>query len=82
MAKPLRQHFDRESNIEIARALAEVKPNGDASGALKDAVECLLVDLWSGIPLLDKDIEMLLAGTWVGENLSSMKAHHVAVDDA
>jgi hypothetical protein len=77
-AKPLRQHFDRGSNIEIARALAEVRPNGDASSDLKAAVECLLVDLWSGMPLLDNDIEVLLDGTWPGELLRTMKEHHEA----
>ena len=73
-----RQCFDRESAVEIARALAEVKPNGDAPLSLEDAVRCLLVDLWSGIPLLDNDIEALLAGSWAGDILGRMKTHHEA----
>ena len=74
----LRQHFDRESNIAIARALAEVKSNTDAPRDLEDAVRCLLVDLWSGVPLLDNDIEALLTESWAGELLRRMKAHHEA----
>jgi hypothetical protein len=76
--KPLRQHFDRESNFEIAKVLAEVEPACDAPGGPDDAVRCLLVDLWSGRPLLDDEIEVLLAGTWTGELLRRMREHHEA----
>jgi hypothetical protein len=76
--KPLREHFDGESNFEIARALAEVKPTSDAPDGLEDAVRCLLLDLWSGMPLLDKEIEALLTGSWAGELLGRMKARHEA----
>ena len=73
-----RQQFDRESAVEIARALSEVTPHDDSSGPLEEAVRCLLVDLWSGIPLLDRDIEEPLAGTWAGDILRRMKEHHQA----
>lgn len=53
------QLLDRESAIEIAKALAGVSRNHDP---MEDAVRCLLVDLWSGIPLLDRDITALGAG--------------------
>lgn len=74
--QPLRQHFDREANFEIARALAGVKPTADVPGNLEDAVRCILVDLWSGMPLLDNEIEAVLVGSWAGELLSKMKARH------
>jgi hypothetical protein len=76
--KPLRQYFDRENSIEIAAALAEVKMNDDASGGRKAAVECLLVDLWSGMPFLDNELEKILVETWAGQILGRMKAHHKA----
>jgi hypothetical protein len=45
---------------------------------MEDAVRCLLVDLWSGIPLLDRDIAALLAGSWAGDILQMMNEHHEA----
>ena len=72
------QRLDRESVIEIAKALAEVSRNHDTPGAMEDAVRCLLVDLWSGIPLLDRDIAALLTGSWAGDILHMMNEHHEA----
>ncbi len=74
--QPPRQHFDRESSIEIARALSRVTPDDNALVSLEKAVRCLLFDLWSGIPVLDKDLEVLLAGSWAGDVLRRMKEHH------
>ncbi len=77
-SQPPRQHLDRETAIEIARALAGIKPDGNALRPLDDAVRCILFDLWSGIPLLDKEIEIFLAGSWAGSVLDRMKKHHEA----
>ena len=68
------QRLDRESAIEIAKALAAVSRNH----AMEDAVRCLLVDLWSGIPFLDRDIATLLDGSWAGNILHMMIKHHEA----
>ena len=73
--KPI-QYFDRETNIEIARALAEIKPTDDPTRDVEDAVRYLLVELWSGMPLLDREIEVMIVGTWAGEILGQMKAHY------
>ena len=75
--RPL-QKFNRESVIEIARALAEVTPDICPTISLEDAVKCLIIDLWSGLPFLDKEVEDLLAGTWSGNILQDMKSHHEA----
>jgi hypothetical protein len=84
--KPLRRHFDRESQIEIARVLAELKPNHDdlrdPLWGQEDAVRCILCDLWSNSPLLDREIEALLAGTWAGGLLRRMKEHREARETA
>jgi len=32
--------------------------------------------LWSGIAFFDNEIEKILVGTWAGEILGRMKAHH------
>lgn len=73
-----RQHFERESVIEIAKALALVTPATNQALALEPAVRCLLFDLWSGVSLLDNEIESLLDGTWAGGVLARMKEHHRA----
>ncbi len=80
--QPLRQHFDRESSIEIARALSRVTPDDNALLSLEQAVRCLLFDLWSGIPVIDKDLEVLLTGSWAGDVLRRMKEHHEALQAA
>ncbi len=72
--QPPREHFDRESAVEIARALAKVAPAGHDDEALEEAVRCLLFDLVGG-PLFDKDIEVLLTGTWAGDVLSGMREY-------
>lgn len=52
--QPPRHAFDRESVVEIARALAEVEPIPGDLEKMEDAVRCLLVDLWSGLPSFDQ----------------------------
>lgn len=70
--------YDHDSVLEITRALAEVKPSGETLMQMEAAVRCLLFDLWSGIPIFDKAIEDLLAGTWAGDVLCRMKEHYEA----
>lgn len=76
--KPARQQFERESAIEIAKALAAVTAAPDQALALEPVVRCLLFDLWSGVPLFDNETESLLDGTWAGGVLTRMKEHHRA----
>lgn len=75
-----RKTLDREAVIEIARALADITPEGSDSPNLVPAVRCLLFDLWSGIPLVDNDVETQLAGSWAGKILRAMKEHHATVE--
>lgn len=75
---PWRLRFERESVLEIAEALAGVTPYGIAYASLEAAVRCLIGDLWSGIPIIDQEIEKRLAGSWAGEVLDRMKEHHQA----
>ncbi len=70
-----RQHIDWESRIEIAKALAEVTPDGSESWALEEAVRYLLVALRNGIPL-GLRLELVLAESWAGHVLDRMKEHH------
>ena len=76
--EPLRQSFYREGNIEIAKALADVRPSIDTARPIENAVMCLLNELWSGMPFLDREIESLMVGSRAGEILNRMKAHHEA----
>lgn len=62
----------------MATALAVIAPDDSGLRTFKGAVRCLLVDLWSGIPFLNNEIEALLAGSWAGENLRAMKDHQAA----
>lgn len=73
-----RQKWDREVVIEIASALAHVTPIGSERHTLVPAVRCLLFDCWSGMPLLDNDIEAVLTDSWAGDILRDMKKHHAA----
>ena len=73
-----RPSFDRDAVVKISAALAGVTPTKTDSEEFVSAVRCLLCDLWSGVPLLDRPIEVSLAGSWAGEVLSAMKAHHAA----
>ena len=74
--QPAREHFERWSAVKIAKALRWVAPNNDQSVDLERAVRCLLFDLWSGMPILDNEIESRLDGTWAGGVLAGMKEHH------
>jgi uncharacterized protein YqgV (UPF0045/DUF77 family) len=80
--QPPREGFDRQSVVEIARALAEVQPIPDELEKMEDAVRCLLFDLWSGLPFIDRDVETILDGTWAGRVLRAMKEHHEATQEA
>lgn len=73
-----RQSFDRETVVEVARALAAVEPPVNESSKFEEAVRCILIDLWSGIPLLDKDIERILSGSWCDDVLHRMQEHYEA----
>ena len=75
---PWRLRFERESTLEIAEALSGITPDGIAYASLEAAVRCLICDLWSGIPVIDQEIEKRLAGSWAGEVLDRMKEHHQA----
>ncbi|MEK6299354.1 MAG: hypothetical protein AABO41_01420 [Acidobacteriota bacterium] len=80
--QPPQQSFDRQSVVEIARALAEVQPVPDELEKMEDAVRCLLFDLWSGLPFIDRDVETILDGTWAGRILRGMQEHQKATQEA
>lgn len=73
--RPAQRSFDQESIDGIATALAGVHPTSVESSKFEDAVRCLLSDLWTGIPILDKRVEALLNGTWSGNLLQEMQEH-------
>jgi hypothetical protein len=64
--------------IEMARALARVTPPDPVGIRLVEAARCLIYDLWSNVPVLDRELEQVLAGSWAGEVLLSMQRHHAA----
>lgn len=81
--QPSRQSLDRECVVEIARVLAEVQPiPAELEKKIEDAVRCLLFDLWSGIPFMDREVETILNGTWPGRVLHGMQQHHRATQEA
>jgi len=68
------RRIDRESALDIAIALAGVRP---VEGIYLDAaVRCILFDLWSGIPAIDYEIEELLGSSWSGNVLRTMQQHY------
>lgn len=72
------EKLSREAALEIAKTLAEVRPIQADLHKLVDAIRCLLFDLWSGIPILDREIEGILAGSWADDILRRMQEHHEA----
>ena len=76
------KHLDRAGANEVVRGFAAVASPAEAPDAVEEAVRCVLYDLWSGVPMSVEELESLLAGTWSGEVLKRMKAHHAAREAA
>jgi len=68
----------RETLLDIARALADVQ-QVQAYSIDESAIRCILFDLWSGIPHLDREIEEILQSSWAGSVLQGMKDHYAAI---
>lgn len=73
---------EREATLEIARALSRIPPEDSESTGLQPAVMCLLFDLWTGIPILDREIETALGNSWARNVLRSMQEHYAAREAA
>src|SRR6267142_4738533 len=57
--QPVRQDFDHAALIEITMALQPfIRPNSIRS--LRTRFAALLFDLWSGIPVFEREIETIL----------------------
>lgn len=70
---PWTLRHNRESTLELADALAGVDC---LPGGAFDALRCLLCDMWSGIPILDNEVERILGDSFAGMVLGMMKKHH------
>jgi len=68
--------FEREQVLEIASSLGEIRSQMLSPLAWEEAVRFIILILWTGSPILDQEVERLLVGSWAGEVLQSMKAHH------
>ena len=79
---PPKSGYDRESVVEIAKALADTQPSPDRSIQLESAVRCLLFDLWSPIQILNSELKGILDGTWAGNVLQKMEDHENARTNA
>jgi len=75
---PRRVRFDRAGVVEITEALAGVTADDLRLHPQYEAIRCILYDLWSGMPMLDNEIEVRLKGSWAGHVLQKMKEHHQA----
>ncbi len=75
---PPQTEYDGKNVVEIAKALAGIRPGESRSVLLEGAVRCLLVDLSSPIPILNAELYSVLDGTWAGELLRKMEDHENA----
>jgi hypothetical protein len=67
---------------EVVIALAQLVPDAQEwmmQIRFKDAVRCLLYDLWYGRPAHVDGLDMMLEGSWAGSVLLSMKEHNARV---
>lgn len=67
---------NRDSVMELADALSGVDFQGEMPDGMIQALRCLIFDMWSGIPILDQEVEARLGDSLAGFVLSSMKKHH------
>jgi hypothetical protein len=82
--RPLVPRLDRDGALVVARALARVQPARDDAWRLEATVRLVLFDIWYAIDefTADRELEPILVGTWGGEVLARMKAHHAAREAA
>jgi hypothetical protein len=68
--------FERTEVLEIANSLGGVPAPMCNLSAWVEAVRFIIMTIWTGIPILDQEVEKQLVGSWAGEVLQRMKAHH------
>ena len=72
-----KSRISRDGVLEIAEALGGLGcPPDQEYQQWFDAVRCILFDLWTGIPILDKETENRLGSSWAGLVLEKMKEHY------
>ena len=76
--------FDRVSALAIGRALANVHSIAADACKFEEAVRLILFEVWSTLGEMEaeRELEPALLGTWSGDVLARMKAHHKARQDA
>ena len=74
------KRLDHRSAVDIARSLALVQPVGVDRYSFEEAARLVLFDIWYAAEegARERDLELVLAGTWAGSVLERMKAHHQA----
>ena len=68
--------FEREQVLEIASSLGGILSPMLSPLAWEETVRFIIMILWTGSPILDQEVEKQLVGSWAGEVLQRMKAHH------
>ena len=71
-----RAGFERDEILNIASALAGIPSPMRQVASWEKAVRFIIMVLWTGMPILDREVEDLLVGSWAGEVLKRMKEHH------
>ncbi len=72
--------MNRNTALQVARALANVQPAEDQSGKFEEAVRLVLFEIWYtvGEATAERELESVLVGSWAGGVLARMKEHYRA----
>ena len=82
--QPYSDRLTRESAIALARTLASMSPAADQHWKREEAVRLSLFDIWYtlGEENAERQLPLLLQGSWTGEVLQRMQEHHRARKEA
>lgn len=77
-ARPRIARWDGEAAHALVVALGRVRPSVEDEYRIEPAARFVLVDAWQALggPASEPVLEALLAGTWAGDVLARMQAHH------
>ena len=75
---PVEGHFTAQAALLLPRALAELRRVSLDVAKNEEAVRWILYDVWSNLPrcTFEEQVVPRLVGTWAGEVLETMQAHH------
>ena len=68
--------YERKEALALVWALAGIQRPDISPGACEEAVRFIIMDIWTGMPFLDQEIESHMGNSWAGTVLQRMKEHY------